>query len=111
LDLLVSRGAYEEAVKVGESALYVDVMNPRVHRLYAKALAHTGKQISAIYELNSAILAESETEGKAELYEALAKGYDKLKETEMAKQARDYAKLVTPKEPKEKEGDSAPLHR
>ncbi len=105
LELLVARGSYEEAVKVGESALYVDVMNPRVHRLYAKALAHTGKQVSAIFELNSAILAETETGGKAELYEALAKGYDKLKEPEMAKQARDYAKLVTPKEPKAKDGE------
>lgn len=105
LELLVARGSYDEAVKVGESAMYVDVMNPRVHRLYAKALAHTGKHISAIYELNSAILAETKTEEKAELYEALAKGYDKLKETEMAKQARDYAKLVAPKEPKAKDGE------
>ncbi|HRI62670.1 MAG TPA: tetratricopeptide repeat protein [Polyangium sp.] len=96
LDLLVSQGLYEEAVKVGESTIYVDVMNPRAHRLYAKALAHTGKQISAIFELNSAILAEPEPAKKTELYEALAKGYDKLKEPEMAKQARDYAKLVAP---------------
>ena len=109
LELLVQKGIYDEAVKVGESAIYVDVMNPRVHRLYAKALAHTGKQITAIYELNSAILAEDEPAQKAELYEALAKGYDKLKEKEMAKQARDYAKLVKPLKSKEKEEEDVPM--
>jgi len=111
LELLVANGSYDEAVKVGASAIYVDVMNPRVHRLYAKALAHTGKQVSAIYELNSAILAETKIDGKTEFYEALAKGYDKLKEVEMAKQARDYAKLVTPKETPKKDDEGAPLHR
>ncbi len=104
LEALVTQGLYEEAVKVGESAIYVDVMNPRAHRLYAKALAHTGKQVSAIYELNSAVLAEPDKGKKAALYEALAKGYEKLKEPDMAKQARDYAKLVTPKA-KEKDED------
>jgi tetratricopeptide (TPR) repeat protein len=97
LELLLARGEWAEAVKVGESAIYVDVMNPKVHRLYAKALARTGRQISAIFELNSAILAGPGPEEKAEIYEALAKGYDKLKEPEMAKQARDFAKLVSPK--------------
>jgi cellulose synthase operon protein C len=105
LELLVKMGKYGDAVKIGESAIYVDVMNPRVHRLYAKALAHTGKQVSAIFELNSAVLAEPEPANKAELYEALAKGYDKLKEPEMAKKARDYAKLVTPMKPKAKDDD------
>ncbi len=109
LDALVTKGLYDEAVKVGESAIYVDVMNPRTHRLYAKALAHAGKQVSAIYELNSAVLAEPDMAKKAELYEALAKGYDKLKEPEMAKQARDYAKLVTPKDPKPKEESDGPM--
>jgi cellulose synthase operon protein C len=109
LELLVAKGQWDEAVKVGESAIYVDVMNPRVHRLYATALARTGKQISAIFELNSALLAEPEPDKKAALYEALAKGYDKLKEPEMAKQARDYAKLVTPMKPKEKEEEGAPM--
>lgn len=112
LELLTTKGLYDEAVKVGESAIYVDVMNARVHRLYAKALAHTGKQISAIYELNSAVLAETNPREKAKLYEALAKGYDKLKEPEMAKQAREYAKLVTPKASKDKpeDEDDGPMH-
>lgn len=96
LELLVSRGKWNEAVKVGESAIYVDVMNPKVHRLYAKALARTGKQISAIFELNSALLASTEPAEKAEIYDAMAKGYEKLKQPEMAKQALDYAKLVSP---------------
>lgn len=105
LEMLVKQGKYDEAVKIGESAIYVDVMNPRVHRLYAKALAHKGKQISAIFELNTAIMAEPEAANKVELYEALARGYDKLKEPELAKKARDYAKLVTPTGPKKKDAD------
>jgi cellulose synthase operon protein C len=96
LEMLVKRGQWDEAVKIGESAVYVDVMNPRVHRLYAKALSRSGKYISAIYELNSAILAERDLAKKAELYEVLAQGYEKLKEPELAKRARDYSKLVTP---------------
>jgi len=96
LELLVSRGHWDEAIKVGESAMYVDVMNPKVHRLYAKALARKGRQISAIFELNSALLAQPDAAEKAEIYDAMANGYDKLKEAEMAKRARDYAKLVKP---------------
>ncbi len=96
LDMLVARGKWAEAVKVGESAIYVDVMNPKVHRMYARALARTGRQISAIFELNSAVLASSNAAEKAEIYEELAKGYDKLKEPAFAKEARDSAKLVGP---------------
>ncbi len=97
LELLVDRGLWEEAVKVGESAMYIDVANPKVHRLYGRALARTGRQISAIFELNSAILAKPEPAEMASIYEELAKGYDKLGKAEFAKQARDLAKLVSPK--------------
>src|SRR5262249_42606438 len=62
LELLEKRGLWDEAAKVGESMMYVDVMNPKVHRLYARALARTGKFVSAIYELNSAILAKPKFE-------------------------------------------------
>jgi tetratricopeptide (TPR) repeat protein len=94
--LLLERGLWEEAVKVGESSIFVDVSNPDVHRMYAKALARTGRFVSAIFELNSAILTNPPPEDLVEIYEDLAKGYEKLKRDDYAKQARELAKLVAP---------------
>jgi tetratricopeptide (TPR) repeat protein len=94
LEGLVARGQWEEAVKVGDSAIYVDVANPEVHRLYARALARTGKFISAIYEYNSAIIAGAEPETAAEIYRELGKAYDKLGQPKLAETAREYQKLM-----------------
>jgi tetratricopeptide (TPR) repeat protein len=94
LELLVARGEWDEAVKVGESAMFVDVANPKVHALYARALARTGRFVSAIYELNSALVCGPKPAEKARLYEELAKGYDKLGDAENAKLAREYQKEV-----------------
>jgi cellulose synthase operon protein C len=109
LRMLVERGLWEEARKIGEGAIFVDVSNPEVHRLYARALARTGNQISAIFELNSAILCRPEDAELKEIYEDMAVGYDKLKQPEFAKQAREYAKQVAATAPKNKgEGDDEP---
>ncbi|MFT3765731.1 MAG: tetratricopeptide repeat protein [Minicystis sp.] len=94
LERLVERGSWEDAVKAGESALFVDVQNPKVHRLYAKALARTGRFVSAIYELNSALVCKPKPKEQAEIYESLAQGYDKLGEGEFAKQAREYKRQI-----------------
>ncbi len=105
LGMLVERGLWEEARQIGEGALFVDVSNPEVHRLYARALARTGHQISAIFELNSAILCKPEDDELKKIYEDMAVGYDKLKETEFAKQAREYAKQLQGSAPKAKGDD------
>jgi tetratricopeptide (TPR) repeat protein len=105
LKMLVERGLWEEARKVGEGAIFVDVSNPEIHRLYARALARTGRQISAIFELNSAILCRPKDDVLEEIYKDLATGYDKLKQPELAKQAREYAKQVASAAPKSKGGD------
>ncbi len=94
LEGLVARGQWQEAVKVGESTLFVDVANPEVHRLYARALARTGRWISAIYEYNSAIIAGAEPDSAAEIYRELAKAYDKLGQAQFATDARGYQKLM-----------------
>lgn len=98
LRLLIARGQWEEAKKVGESAIFVDVANPEIHRLYARALARTGNFISAIYELNSALICYRTAKAKpgeiAAIYGELAKAYDKLKQDDKAKQAREFAKQV-----------------
>jgi predicted Zn-dependent protease len=90
LRLLVEKGHWEEARAVGESTMFVDVANPEVHRLYARALARTGRFVSAVYELNSAIVCKPKTKELVEIYGELAKAYAKLKEPEMEKQALEY---------------------
>ncbi|MBL8743066.1 MAG: hypothetical protein JNK04_18280, partial [Myxococcales bacterium] len=74
--------------KVGESAIFTDVSNPEVHRLYARALASSGKHVSAIYEYNSAIVAGAPPDMAVEIYRELAKGYEKLKQPAFAEKAR-----------------------
>ncbi len=96
LELLVARGEWDEARKVGEGAMFVDVRNPKVHALYARALARTGQFVSAVYELNSALVCKPKPAEKAAIYGELAKAYDKLGEAESAKLARDYQKQVGP---------------
>ena len=90
LEGLVARGQWEEATKAGESALFIDVMNPETHRLYARALARTGRFVSAIYEYNSAIIAGARPKKAAEIYRELAKAYDKLGQPKLATDARAY---------------------
>ena len=88
-------GNWEEARKVGESAMFVDVKNWKTHRLYARALARTGSFVSAVYELNSALVCHPKLpKDQAEIYGELAKAYDKLKEPEMAQKAREYQKQI-----------------
>ena len=94
LELLVARGAWEEARQVGESAMFIDVANPAVHRLYARALARRGLFVSAIYELNSAIVCKPKAKDLAEIYGELAKAYDKLKHAEHAAQAREFQRQI-----------------
>jgi len=91
LKLLVQRGYWKEAVAVGESALFVDLRNPEIHRLYARALARSGRFISAIYELNSAIIAGPEPAEAAAIYRMMAEGYRKLGRKEYAERAERYA--------------------
>jgi cellulose synthase operon protein C len=94
LSLLVEKGRWADAVKVGEGALFVDVASPKIHRLYARALARTGRFLSAIYELNSALICKPKPKEQAEIYDELATAYDKLKEVELAKQAREYSRQI-----------------
>jgi cellulose synthase operon protein C len=90
LERLLERGDWEEARKVGESAMFIDVRNWKTHRRYARALARTGRFVSAVYELNSALVCQPKPKDQVEIYDELAKGYDKLGEAELAKKAREY---------------------
>lgn len=109
LQKLVETGAWEEARQVGEAAIYVDVMNPELHHLYARALARTGRHVSAIFELNSALLAKPEPAKAAAIYAMMAEGYDKLGQPEYAARARRYEKQVRELAPAPPEDDGGTL--
>jgi len=55
LQILVSRRAFDEAKKVGEAAVYVDIESAGTHTEYARALAGGGARKEAIFELESAL--------------------------------------------------------
>jgi tetratricopeptide (TPR) repeat protein len=95
LGRLVEKGQWEEARGVGESALYVAVDDPEVHRLYARSLARTGSFVSAIYELNSAIIAGAGPKDAAPIYRSMAEGYRKLGKEAYASKAEELAKQAT----------------
>lgn len=92
LEGLVARGLWEEAVLVGEGAIFVDVANPEVHRLYARALARSGRHLTAIFEYNSAILAGAPPAMAEEIYRELGKAYQKLGQPKLVEQAKVYEK-------------------
>ncbi|MEM9873476.1 MAG: tetratricopeptide repeat protein [Myxococcota bacterium] len=99
LKLLVKKGQWDEATKVGESAMYLDVMNPEIHRLYARSLARTGRHISAIYELNSALKARPGPEAAAAIYRSMAEGYQSLGREDYARRAEALAVRMDKRRP------------
>ncbi len=111
LGLLVKRGYWKEAAAVGSSAIYVDVANPTIHRDYARALARTSKHISAIRELNSAILSRPEPKEAAAIYRMMAEGYRKLGKPSYAAKAEQYAKQMAAIKPQPAAGAMPLGHR
>jgi tetratricopeptide (TPR) repeat protein len=89
LSLLVERQRWEEARSVAESAIYVDVGNPELHRLYARTLANLGRRKQAIFEYNSAILSGAPPEMATGIYAEMAKGYLALGKKDLADQAKE----------------------
>jgi cellulose synthase operon protein C len=89
LTLLCERQRWEEAREVAESAIYVDVGNPELHRLYARTLANLGRRKQAIFEYNSAILAGAPPEMATGIYAEMAKGYLALGKKDLAEQAKE----------------------
>jgi tetratricopeptide (TPR) repeat protein len=57
LDLYVQKGRFDDAVRIGRSALFVDVESGRTHFNLARALAETGQVAEARFEFESAKIA------------------------------------------------------
>ncbi|MBC7174133.1 MAG: tetratricopeptide repeat protein [Polyangiaceae bacterium] len=72
LDALVARGDYEEAVRLGERALYVDPGRAEGHLALGRALLETREPSRALFEYESATLADPRVAGRAGLGKARA---------------------------------------
>jgi len=94
LTLLDGEHAYEEAVRVGEAAIYADVNGLTTHALFADALEHTGDHARAIFELESAALCEGAPQDLAEVHARLAALYRKAGKAALAKAQEKLAKSL-----------------
>ncbi len=73
LQRLVDAKQWDEAKKVGESAIFVDVESPLLHTNYARALAATGAHEKAVFELESALACDPKPKGAATAHALLAR--------------------------------------
>jgi cellulose synthase operon protein C len=91
LALLVAKKGWDEAVKVGEVAIYADTEGFTTHRLFGEALAQTGNAQRAVFELESALLSPAEPQELAEAQTRLAELYGSLGRVRDAARARKRA--------------------
>ncbi|HEY8090995.1 MAG TPA: hypothetical protein VIF09_24200 [Polyangiaceae bacterium] len=91
LTRLVDGKRWEEARRVGASAIYVDVQNAEMHMAYGRALAEGGDHARAAFELESATLCESAAPLKAEAHALLAREKAALGDAAGARAHRDEA--------------------
>jgi tetratricopeptide (TPR) repeat protein len=96
LERLVAGKVWDEARRVGEAAIYVDVESFAVHYGYALALSATGHHEEAAFEAESALLCEAKPEEKAAAHVLLAKERAALGDVAGAKAHRDEALKLDP---------------
>lgn len=92
LSLLARKNAWEEAVKVGEAAVFADMEGFTTHRLYGEALAQTGDAARAAFELESATLSPAEPKELADAHARLAEIYAAAGRARDAARSRQRAK-------------------
>jgi predicted Zn-dependent protease len=101
LAMLSAKKGWEEAVKVGEVAVYADMEGFTTHRIFAEALAQTGDKQRAVYELESAVLCEAEPKELVEAHTRLAELYGSVGKARDAAKARKRAEEIRASAPKE----------
>jgi cellulose synthase operon protein C len=79
LEKLVAEKQWDEARRVGEGAVFVDVTSGPIHVLYARALAAQGIHDKAAYELESALVSGLSDKEKATAHALLARSMAGLK--------------------------------
>ena len=73
LHRLVDEKQWDEAKRVGESAMFIDVENPFVHQDYARALSASGAHDKAAFELESALACDPKPKDAATVHALLAR--------------------------------------
>jgi tetratricopeptide (TPR) repeat protein len=96
LDRLVSLHKWDEAIAVGEAAIYVDVENRDIHVNYARALSAKGDHAKASYELESALLCDGQPKDKAAVHVLLARERASAGDRAGAREHRDQALTLDP---------------
>ncbi|MFW5875102.1 MAG: tetratricopeptide repeat protein [Myxococcota bacterium] len=89
LPLLFERERWADLVRFGRRGVQVDPHRAETHRLYAEGLLHTGKAREALFELDSALLADPKKPGAVHL--ARARALVALGRRAEAKKAADTA--------------------
>ncbi|MBL8612239.1 MAG: tetratricopeptide repeat protein [Myxococcales bacterium] len=97
LEKLVEAKQWDEAVRVGEGAIFVDVHSPEIHLAYGRALAQKGQHDRAIYELSSAL--EGKPKAAAAVHALLARSHAALKHGPEARKHKDEAERLDKNEP------------
>ena len=87
----MAKKGWDEAVKVGEVAIYADMEGFTTHRLFGEALAQTGNKERAVFELESAALSPAEPHEQADVQTRLAELYGSVGRARDAAKARKRA--------------------
>jgi tetratricopeptide (TPR) repeat protein len=96
LEKLIAQKAWDEARRVGESAIFVDVTGGPTHVLYARALAASNAHDRAAFELETALLTKMKKEETATAHALLAQSLVALKRNADAAKHRDEALKLDP---------------
>jgi tetratricopeptide (TPR) repeat protein len=96
LEKLVAQKKWDDARRVGEGAVFVDVTGGPTHVLYARALAAQNAHDKAAYELETALITNLKDKEKASAHALLAKELVALKRPADAKKHLDEATKIDP---------------
>jgi len=96
LQKLVEAKRWDDARRIGESAIFVDVLGGQTHALYAQALAQRGAHDRAVYELETATLCPGKPKELAVVHAQLAGELVAVKRNAEAKQAVEKALSLDP---------------
>jgi cellulose synthase operon protein C len=96
LEKLVTQKQWDEARRIGDSAVFVDVTGGPTHVLYARALQAQGAHDKAAFELETALLTDLKAKEKATAHGLLAQSLAALKRTGDATRHRDEALKLDP---------------
>jgi tetratricopeptide (TPR) repeat protein len=96
LTRLVDAQRWEEAAKIGEGALFVDIDNAGTHLAYGRALAATNRHGDAAFELESVFSCNPKPAEAASAHALLAKELAAQKKVPEAKKHLDEARRLDP---------------